>query len=193
MIQILKTKNLLAYHGSIFSLDPVTCGQRTFHPFTRAFGERPVFREGCVDGDFSPRSLYIFLLPSGQLSSLITHRQNRIVSSLATPRPRTGPTGISVVLGSRTRPGTLCLQHFRYSISFCRWGSEWLVSSGHMANEEGKEVSTESALFLRFSSSPSPIEDQTLMTSEQRGIYCGVIFFSFIHISYLLTQFFFST
>lgn len=64
-----------------------------------------------------------------------------------------------------------------------------MVTSGHLANEVGKEVSTlgsgtwNLALFLRLCPPPSHTEDQNPLALEQSGI-CFVIFFFFTRISY---------
>ena len=61
-----------------------------------------------------------------------------------------------------------------------------MVKSGHLANEEGKEVGTGSVALCFIPKVLSPTwlrEDQTLLALEQSSIYC-VIFFSFTHISY---------
>lgn len=61
-----------------------------------------------------------------------------------------------------------------------------MVTSGHLVNEGGKEVSTlESdtwnlSLFLRLCPPPSPTEDQNPLALEQSSI-CFAIFIFFSH------------
>lgn len=66
-----------------------------------------------------------------------------------------------------------------------------MVTSGHLANERGKEVSTlgsdpwNLALFLRLCPPPTPSEDQNPLALERSSI-CFVIFIFFFHTHFLL-------